>query len=167
MLEIETMRLVMREFQDEDIPALYQLFSDAETMEYYPAPFSLPKTKEWVQRNQESYKKNGFGLGAVHLKDSKQCIGDCGLVAQVVDGEPEVEVGYHINKKYWSKGYATEAAQACAEYGFHQLGLQRLISIIDPKNTASIRVAEKNGFRKKRLLSSSTRNMPSIAEANE
>lgn len=150
MLEIETMRLVIREFQDEDIPALYQLFSDAETMKYYPAPFSLLKTKEWVQRNQESYEKNGFGLWAVHLKDSKQCIGDCGLVAQVVDGEPEVEVGYHINKKYWSKGYATEAAQACTEYGFHQLGLQRLISIIDPKNTASIRVAEKNGFRKKK-----------------
>lgn len=61
-----------------------------------------------------------------------------------------MEIGYHINKKYWSKGFASEAAMACKQYGFHHLGLQKLISIIDPNNLASIRVAEKIGFSKER-----------------
>ncbi|MBB6452593.1 RimJ/RimL family protein N-acetyltransferase [Salirhabdus euzebyi] len=58
----------------------------------------------------------------------------------------EVEIGYHIHRKFWSKGYSSEAAVACKEYGLHVLGLNKLISIIDPKNIPSRRVAEKIGF---------------------
>lgn len=148
MLIIETPRLVLKEFQDRDIDPLYTIFSDAETMKYYPSPFLYEKTVDWVRRNQDRYQEHGFGLWDVYLKETKQCIGDCGLVGQIVDGKAEVEVGYHINKVYWSNGYATEAAQACSQYGFNQLRLTRLISIINPDNQPSIRVAEKNGFQK-------------------
>jgi ribosomal-protein-alanine N-acetyltransferase len=150
MFILETERLILREYEEADLDPLHRIFSDPETMKYYPAPFSLQKTQDWIKRNQERYRKDGFGLWAVCLKETNECIGDCGLVKQMVDDRIEVEIGYHINKQYWSKGYATEAAKACKAYGFNQLGLNKLISIIDPKNVPSIRVAEKIGFTKEK-----------------
>lgn len=84
------------------------------------------------------------------MKDTNEFIGDCGLVKQKINNSIEVEIGYHINKKYWSKGFASEAAKACKEYGFYKLSLNKVISIIDPKNVPSIRVAEKIGFTKEK-----------------
>jgi len=66
---------------------------------------------------------------------------------QEVDGVEEVEIGYHIRRDLWGQGLATEAAQACRDYGFSQLGFDKLISLINPANIASRRVAEKNGMR--------------------
>ncbi|MDV2686445.1 GNAT family N-acetyltransferase [Alkalihalophilus lindianensis] len=150
MIRIETERLIIRPFTEDDIPALYTIFSDSETMHYYPAPFSYEKVEDWVKRNQLRYQEDGFGLWAVCLKGHNELIGDCGLVSQVVDGIREVEIGYHIHKTHWSKGYATEAAKACRDYGFHQLNINKLMSIIDPRNEPSIRVAEKIGFTKEK-----------------
>jgi RimJ/RimL family protein N-acetyltransferase len=146
MIVLETSRLLLRRYKVEDITALHPIFSDPTTMEFYPAPFSFEQTQNWIQRNIDRYENDGYGLWAVCLKDTGECIGDCGLIKQQVDDEMEVEIGYHISKKHWSKGYASEAARACKEYGFHQLGLDKLICIIDPRNIASIRVAEKIGF---------------------
>ncbi|RDU37632.1 GNAT family N-acetyltransferase [Neobacillus piezotolerans] len=142
----ETERLYLREFSDDDFPFLHEIFSDPETMRHYPAPFSVEQTKNWIARNKLRYEKDGFGLWAVCLKETDEVIGDCGLVKQTVDGTEEVEIGYHINKKYWSKGYASEAALGTREYGIGRLRLKRLISIIGPENIPSIRVAEKIGF---------------------
>ncbi|MFA9556838.1 GNAT family N-acetyltransferase [Evansella sp. AB-rgal1] len=141
-----TNRLQLREFTEADVPSLHAIFSDVETMKYYPAPFDYEKTVKWVERNQKRYIEDGHGLWAVCLKEMGQLIGDCGLVKQVVDGKMEVEIGYHINKNYWSKGYGTEAAHACKEYAFSNLGLHKVISIIDPWNIPSCRVAEKIGL---------------------
>ncbi|MFL1677299.1 GNAT family N-acetyltransferase [Paenibacillus dendritiformis] len=151
MIIIETPRLFLRPFDDEDATSLHPVFSDPETMaSYYPAPFSYQQTQAWIQRNQARYANDGYGLWAVCLKDTGQVIGDCGLINQNVDDKTEVEIGYHLNKAYWSKGYASEAAAACKEYGFNRLRLNRLISIIAPQNAASIRVAERIGFSKEK-----------------
>lgn len=150
MIVLETARLYLRQFNNEDITSLHAIFSDAETMKYYPSPFSLEQTKNWIGKNIKRYEEDGYGLWAVCLKETHELIGDCGLVKQIVDGKTEVEIGYHINKKYWSKGFATEAAKGCMENGFVQLNRNRLISIIDPLNKPSIRVAEKIGFSKEK-----------------
>lgn len=150
MIILKTERLYLRQYRKEDINSLHSIFSDAETMEFYPAPFSLEQTQNWIKKNQERYEEDGYGLWGVCLKETNELIGDCGLVKQKVDGITEVEIGYHINKKYWSKGFATEAAKACKEYGFYKLGLNNLISIIDPRNVSSMRVAEKIGFEKEK-----------------
>jgi ribosomal-protein-alanine N-acetyltransferase len=147
---LKTERLYLRQYKKEDIDSLHSIFSDAETMEYYPALFNLKQTRNWIKKNQERYDEDGYGLWGLCLKQTNELIGDCGLVKQKVDGKTEVEIGYHINKKYWSKGFATEAAKGCKEYGFQQLGLNKLISIIDPRNAPSIRVAEKIGFTKEK-----------------
>ncbi|QED49310.1 GNAT family N-acetyltransferase [Cytobacillus dafuensis] len=150
MYILETDRLILRQFKDDDMPSLHSIFSDSETMEFYPAPFSFEQTQNWIKRNQERYQECGYGLWGICIKESNELIGDCGLVNQKVDGKTEVEIGYHINKKYWSKGYASEAAKGCKEYGFYQLGINKLISIIDQRNLPSIRVAEKIGFIKEK-----------------
>jgi RimJ/RimL family protein N-acetyltransferase len=61
----------------------------------------------------------------VCLKETGECIGDCGLIQQQINDVAEVEIGYHISKKHWRQGYASEAAQACKEYGFNELGLEK------------------------------------------
>ncbi|WP_409296692.1 GNAT family N-acetyltransferase [Peribacillus sp. SCS-26] len=150
MIILETERLYLRQYKSEDVYYLHLIFSDAAAMEYYPAPFSLEQTHNWIKKNQYRYEQDGYGLWGVCLKETNELIGDCGLVKQKVDGKTEVEIGYHINKKYWSNNYATEAAESCKEYGFFQLNLDRLVSIIDPRNIPSIRVAEKIGFKKEK-----------------
>ncbi|MCU6793864.1 GNAT family N-acetyltransferase [Paenibacillus sp. WQ 127069] len=148
MMILETSRLYLRHYINEDIHALHPMFSDPETMKFYPSHFSFDQTQQWISRNMTRYDKDGFGLWAVCLKETDGCIGDCGLVKQQINDKTEIEIGYHISKGHWSKGYASEAALACKEYGFYQIGLSRLISIIAPGNIASIRVAEKIGFSK-------------------
>lgn len=78
--------------------------------------------------------------------DSREFAGDCGLTPQTVEGVTDIEVGWHTKREYWNQGLATEAAIACRNHAFADLGLQRLISIIHPDNTASRRVAEKMGM---------------------
>jgi RimJ/RimL family protein N-acetyltransferase len=80
------------------------------------------------------------------LNSTHELIGDCGLVGQTVDGVDEIEIGYHVRRDLWGQGYATEAARACKDYGFANLAVDRLISLIRPENLASRRVAEKNGM---------------------
>ena len=115
---LETDRLTLREYVTEDFDALFEIVSDIETMQHYPAPFDEDKTRSWIQWNLDNYKKCGFGLWAVVLKETGEFIGDCGITIQDIDGEMLPEIGYHIHKKYWRKGFAKEAARAVRDvYG--------------------------------------------------
>ncbi len=143
---LETGRLLLREMVHDDFQALFEIFSDEETMSFYPKPFDRDKVNSWIEWNRSSYRENGYGLWTVLHKESGTVIGDCGLIRQIVDGIVEVEIGYHTNKKFWGEGYATEAALACRDYAFNSLGVPRVISLIRPENSPSRRVAEKNGM---------------------
>ena len=104
------------------------------------------ETRRWIQWNLDSYQQHGFGLWIASLKSTNQFAGQCGLVLQEVEGRQEVEIGYLFLRPRWGQGLATEAAQACRDHGFARLGFTRLISLIDPANVASRRVAEKVGM---------------------
>jgi len=143
---LETERLLLREFVAADAPDLAWVLCDRENMRFYRDPFDFPAVEAWIQRNLLRYRDQGFGLWAVLLKPSNVFIGDCGLVPQIVDGDPELEVAYHLNRLYQGCGFATEAARACIEYAFATLGRTRIISLIRPENTPSRRVAERNSL---------------------
>ena len=143
---LETPRLILREFQCDDVDALAMTLSDAETMRFYPAPFDRAAVENWISRNRLRYQKDGHGLWAMILKSSGELIGDCGLTVQEVDGFDEIEIGYHVRRDLWRKGFATEAARACRDFGFARLPVERIISLIRPENLQSRRVAEKNGM---------------------
>jgi len=143
---LETARLILRELVPEDADAMERILSDPETMRYYPAPFDRAGVEAWIERNRRRYAVDGHGLWAVVLKSSGEVIGNCGLIKQQVDGSEELEVGYHLRRDHWGKGYATEAAQACREYGFAHYPVRRIISLIRPDNWPSRKVAERNGM---------------------
>ena len=147
MKVLETDRMILRRLKIADVDALMGIFSDPEAMRYYSGTKSRAEAEEWVRRFQESYRERGFSLWAAILKGSGEFAGQCGLVAQEVDGRDEVEIGYLFVRKFWGQGLATEAARACRDYGFGTFGYDRLVSLIDPSNLASRRVAEKVGMR--------------------
>ena len=95
---IETERLSLRELTPEDFMPLYEIVSDPETMQHYPAPFDEERTRGWISWNMENYRRYGFGLWAVVLKETGEFIGDCGISIQNIDGEMLPEIGYHIHK---------------------------------------------------------------------
>jgi len=145
---LETARLALRELTPHDVDNLLQIFGDPEAMRYFPATQTAAETRAWIERNRASYREHGYGMWAATMRDTGAFVGQCGLVQQLdVDGQDEVEVGYTLVRAFWKQGLATEAAEACRDYGFAKCGLTRLVSIIDPANTGSIRVAEKLGMR--------------------
>ena len=149
---LETSRLRLREFVPQDADALAAVLGDPVAMQYYPAPFDRKGVEEWIERNIGRYQRDGHGLWAMVLKDSGELIGDCGCTLQEVEGTNHVEVGYHVRRDLWGRGYATEAAWACMEYAFNRLGASHVISMIRPENVQSIRVAEKNGLACEKII---------------
>jgi ribosomal-protein-alanine N-acetyltransferase len=123
------------------------VLSDPEAMRYYPTTFDREAVEEWIARNQRRYGTDGHGLWAMDLKSSGDMIGDCGITLQEVDGESLPEIGYHLRRDRWGQGLAIEAAHACRDYGFQQLRLELMISLIRPENMPSWRVAERNGMK--------------------
>jgi ribosomal-protein-alanine N-acetyltransferase len=136
----------LRELRMSDVDNLLEIFSDPQTMEYYPSTKNSKQTKGWIRWNIRNYKEHGIGLWAAESKEDGQFMGQVGLVPQRIDEDLEYEIGYLFVRKYWGKGLATEGAIACKEYGFGTLRRNRLISFIDPRNKPSIRVAKRVGM---------------------
>ncbi len=143
---IETERLLLREMTEDDFDALYAILSDAETMRYYPQPYDEAGVRRWIAWCRDSYAKHGFGLWAVTLKDTGEFIGDCGISLQPIHGEWLPEVGYHIRKDHWRKGYASEAAAACIRLAFERFDFPAVYSYMNADNEPSYRTAMKNGM---------------------
>jgi RimJ/RimL family protein N-acetyltransferase len=147
MKVIETERLYLRELRMEDAKTLGKVLSDPKAMKYYPEPFNQEKIEKWIQWNIDNYKTYNHGLWAVILKDGEEFIGDCGITMQEIDGEVVPEIGFHIIKEYWNKGYATEAAIACKDYAFDVLHYPKVFSYTALRNIPSQKVAEKIGMQ--------------------
>ncbi len=150
MAVLETERLILRPLTLEDVDALAALYADPDVMRYFEGTRSWEITRQRVEQIIEQYARTRVDFLATIYKENGAFIGRCGLLWQVIDDMQEVEVAYMLAKPYWGRGLGTEAAQALKEHGFRDFGFRRLISIIDPGNIASIRVAEKNGMRYER-----------------
>ena len=142
----ETSRLRLRTFEDHDLDPLWAIFADPQVMQFGPGTRNRDQTREWIEKVQATYRERGFGLWGVIHRETGKLIGSCGLIPQVVDDAPETEVGYRLTPHFWGQGLATEAAVASKQHAFNGLGIERVISIIEPANARSIRVAEKNGM---------------------
>jgi RimJ/RimL family protein N-acetyltransferase len=143
---LETERLILRELGDGDLDHLVALLGDPDVMRFYPHPKTREEARGWLDWNLGLYAERGHGLWAMVLKDTGEFVGECGLTPQPVDGSEEIEIGWHVRKDLWRKGFASEAATACLRYGFDQMGLDRIVSIIAPANVASHGVATKIGM---------------------
>ena len=146
-MRIETERLLLRPMAKEDFPPLYEMLSDAETMAHYPHPFDEKKVQSWIDWNIENERVFGFGLCSVVLKETGEVIGDCGCTMQTINGKIKPEIGYHINRKYWRQGFATEGARAVRDYLFRNTTFNALYTYCKYTNVASYSTAIKNGMR--------------------
>ncbi len=144
---IETKRLLLREMTADDFSDLYAVLADSDIMQHYPYTFDKARVRRWIERNIERYKTDGFGLWAVILKKTGEFIGDCGITMQNIKGEIKPEIGYHIHRNHQRKGYASEAAAECMWYAFEILGFDKIFSYMKYTNTASCKVALKNGMK--------------------
>jgi len=129
---IETARLGLRRLRAEDIDHIRRM------------PWLNPERV--IRRSLEGYQTAGHGFLAVVLKTTGEFAGVCGLLDQQIEGQREQEVGYHLIEAFHGRGLATEAARAVMDYAFDVLGLDRVVSFIEPGNLASARVAAKNGM---------------------
>jgi len=145
---LETERLNLRHLVLSDLDDLFALYSDPEVVKFiHDAPRTYNETREELEWHLNGHPKHPeLGLWATIHKESGKFIGRCGLLPWTIDGKEEVEVAYLISQPNWRQGLGTEAARGILEYGFRKLNLPRLICFIDPKNKASIRVAEKIGM---------------------
>lgn len=144
MVTLETPRLILRPLTLDDTDALLAVWGDAETMRWYPAPYTRQQMIERIQAQIERY-ATGTGQLGLALKASGELIGDCGPVWHEIDGHQELEVGYHVRRDHWGNGYAPEAASAILAYVRDNLHKTDPMSLIRPENHASRRTAEKNG----------------------
>ena len=137
----------------DDAARLLAVFGDAELMTAFETPpFDRGQMNAWVQRNLAHQERFGYGLFTVVLRESNEVIGDCGLETIQVEGQGETELGYDLRRDLWSRGLATEAADAVVRHAFGELGLRHLVSLVRPHNRRSSRVAEKIGMRRERRL---------------
>ena len=143
---LETKRLRLREITQTDYKALSQILQDEETMYAYEGAFSDKEVQEWLDRQIRRYKKWGFGLWAVILKETGDFIGQCGLTIQPWKDQEVLEIGYLFQRAHWHKGYAAEAAKACKKYAFEVLKAPEVCSIIRNTNIPSQKAALRIGM---------------------
>ncbi|MFM8874467.1 MAG: GNAT family N-acetyltransferase, partial [Anaerolineae bacterium] len=142
---LETPRLILRHQVLADLDDLWALYQNPNITRYIPdAPRSREEAQEELEWHMHGHPRHSeLGLWATIHKERGKFIGRCGLLPWDVDGVHEVEVAYTIAEEYWGQGLASEAAQAILKYGFETLNLSRLISLIEPVNIGSQKVAQK------------------------
>jgi RimJ/RimL family protein N-acetyltransferase len=143
-LPIETERLTIRPLREEDAETLHAVWSDPEVFRFLPADpsTSLEETRARMARHLDKE----LALWAVEERASGVLAGVCGLVPVQGTG-PDIEVAYHLARRWWGRGIATEAASACVAAGLAD-GLPRVVAYAFTENAASIRVLEKAGLRR-------------------
>ena len=145
---IECARLSLRELRPYDAEFILRLLNEPGFLRFIgdKGVRSLADAGEYISKGPiDSYRRFGFGLYLVSLRDSAEPIGICGLVKR--DALTDVEVGFAFLAQHGSLGYATESAAAVLAYGRNTLGIQRIVAITAPDNQGSIAVLEKIGLR--------------------
>jgi ribosomal-protein-alanine N-acetyltransferase len=147
--KLETERLVTRKLVSDDCKTWSVFFEDKDAVEFIinsTVTDTTERARHWIERQRSRYENKQFGLQALIDKRSKEFVGMCGLLLQEVENVKELEIGYHIFKKHWGKGYAPEAAILFKEYAFKNKLSSSVISIIHVNNVRSQSVALKNGM---------------------
>jgi len=145
---LETARLILRRFTLEDAGFMLGLLNEPSFIANIGdrGVRTIEQARQFLmQSHLASYERHGYGHYLIELKDGRIPIGTCGLIYREALGE--VDVGYALLPAWWSQGYAFEAASAVMAYGRGPLGLKRIVAVVSPGNTASIRVLEKLGLR--------------------
>ncbi len=157
MTEIRTPRLLLRQWDDDDLVALSDIHADPRVMRWIGdgGVRDLETTAEDIERWEEEWDDEGFGIFAVELLGSGELAGAVGLYVpeDLPDLMPAVAICWRLGSQFWGQGYASEAAQATLEFALQDRGLDRVINIDRIGNTASANVVRKLGMVPEREVS--------------
>ncbi len=147
-IELETERLILRQWKDNDYPNFAEMNSDPEVMKYYPSLMNKYESNEMANKIRSLISKRGWGFWAVEEKESNKFIGFAGLHEPISElpFSPCVEIGWRLGRECWGKGYATEAAKASLNYAFELLELGKVYSFSTVGNKRSRAVMERLGM---------------------
>lgn len=139
IIEIETERLLLRQWHKDDLPEFARMNADPIVMEYYPALLNAKESYAMAQKFESLIAARGWGFWAVELTSNNTFIGFVGLHKPTYDlpVTPCVEIGWRLTGEYWGKGYATEAAKAAMTFGFEALALTEIYSFTSVSNNRS------------------------------
>jgi len=150
-ISLETERLRLRNTQESDVPDLVRMWIDPEV-----SRFMGGKDAAWLEQTFRADARQAdpllYDQWPVFEKSSGKLVGYCGLLDKEVEGREEVELTYALVRSAWGQGYATEISVALREHAWNQMGLRRLIALIDPENEVSARVAVRLGFHLERKI---------------
>ena len=146
-MKIETDRLLIRSIQETDPASLADLWIDPDVTHYMGGPRNYEEILQYLIEDAKAISQPKIDLWPIVEKATGKIIGQGGILSKGIEGKNEFEIIYVIAKSAWGKGYATEATTSIKDYAFRQLGLPRIIALIDPKNTKSERVAIKIGLQ--------------------
>ena len=153
MTILETERLLLRKLTTDDATFMFELLNDPSFIRNIGDRNirTLDDACTYIVNGPiKSYEKNGFGLYLIVLKETNESIGMCGLIRR--ENLEDVDIGYALLPRYWSKGFAVEAARATKAYARDVVGLKRIVAIVDPANEPSIRVLEKLGLHYEKMV---------------
>jgi len=148
LIELDTARLRLRQWREEDLQPFARLNADAEVMEFFPARLSRESSDGVARRLRDKIAERGWGLWAVEERASGEFIGFVGLQppAAQLPFSPCIEVGWRLGRAFWGRGYATEGARAALRAGFETLGLDEIVSFTALGNRRSRAVMERLGM---------------------
>lgn len=142
---LETERTIMRKLTKEDATHFYTLNLDEEVLKYTgDKPFENLQASIDFLTNYDQYEKYGVGRLAVIDKETSEFLGWCGL--KFSEDKNEYDIGFRFYKKHWNKGFATETAKKCLDFGFNKLKIEKIVGRAMTENIGSIKVLEKLGM---------------------
>ena len=146
-MELQTDRLLLRMFREDDLDRYASICADPDVMRYLGDGNTLSRAEAWRQMAMiiGHWHLRGYGIWAVEERESKKLVGRIGFFNP--EGWPGFELGWVLGREYWGRGYATEGARRALEYAFTEMNREKIISLIRPENRGSIRVAERLGER--------------------
>lgn len=148
---MQTERLILRPWQEEDLEPFAALNADPRVMEYFPSTLNRKESDALAQREQKRIEERGWGLWAIGVPGVADFIGFVGLIYWDKENlpahfTPAYEVGWRLAFDHWGKGYATEGAKAALQYGFETLKLEEIVSMTAVQNMRSRAVMERIGM---------------------
>jgi len=145
---LRTERLILRRWRESDLEPFAALNADRDVMEFFPAKMERAASDDLAHRADRHLEEHRWGLFAVEVEGGEPFIGFVGLapVLPPIPCAPAVEVGWRLTAGVWGRGYAPEAARACLDYGFGELGFEEIVSFTSVVNKRSRRVMEKLGM---------------------
>ena len=148
-ISLNTERLILRPWKPADLEPFARLNGDPDTLRFYPSTLDRTQSDALAQRSQNLIEEHGWGPWAVELKESGEFIGMVGLNRPLTElsFQPCVEVLWRLLPECWGKGYATEAATACLNFGFDTLGLEQIVAYTAQLNLPSQTVMQRLGMK--------------------